>query len=83
MARLFFAIALLTITPVLAQGITNSRDASGNLPRDKGEAASTMQRGALVSSGVQSRQPVVTEARVGHGIGNRLRRSRCALQIMH
>jgi hypothetical protein len=49
-------IVLLTVSPALAQGITNNRDGSGNLSRDKGVSASTMQRGAIVSSAVdQSR----------------------------
>lgn len=32
----FFAIALLTVTPALAQGAPNGRDVGGNIPRDKG-----------------------------------------------
>lgn len=30
------AIIVVSATPVFAQGITNTRDANGNLPRDKG-----------------------------------------------
>jgi hypothetical protein len=57
--RLVFAIFLLGLTPAIAQGVTNSRDANGNLPRDKGISTSTMQRHALVSGAVdQSRQQI-------------------------
>jgi hypothetical protein len=35
------AIFILSATPVLAQTVTNTRDANGNLPRDKGISANT------------------------------------------
>jgi hypothetical protein len=62
--RLFFAAAVLAlISPAWAQGASNNRDANGNLPRDKGVSASTMQRRALVSGAVdQSGQPPVRES---------------------
>jgi hypothetical protein len=46
-------IVLLAVSPASAQGITNNRDGGGNLSRDKGVSASTMQRGAIVGSAVQ------------------------------
>jgi hypothetical protein len=56
MLKLLATIALLATTPALAQGVTNNRDANGNLSRDKG--VSDMQRRALVSGAVdQSGQP--------------------------
>jgi hypothetical protein len=58
MIKLLATIALLATTPALAQGVTNNRDANGNLSRDKGVSASTMQRRALVSGAVdQSGRP--------------------------
>jgi hypothetical protein len=53
--KLAFAIILLTATPAIA-GVINSRDASGNLSRDKGSSASTIQQHAMVNSAVQSVQ---------------------------
>jgi hypothetical protein len=52
MMRSVFVLILLGITPALAQGVTNNRDANGNLPRDKGVSTSDMQRRALVSGAV-------------------------------
>jgi hypothetical protein len=58
MIKLLATISLLVTTPALAQGVTNNRDANGNLPRDKGVSSSTMQRRALVSGAVdRSAQP--------------------------
>jgi hypothetical protein len=39
--RTALVILVLSATPVLAQTITNTRDANGNLPRDKGISANT------------------------------------------
>jgi hypothetical protein len=61
--KLAFAIVSLTIAPAIApaiaQGISNKRDVSGNLPRDKGVSAATIHRAAMVSPAVSPTQPTV------------------------
>jgi hypothetical protein len=61
------AIVSLTIAPAIAQGISNKRDASGNLPRDRGASAATIHRGALVSPAVSPTQPTVPARARGPG----------------
>ena len=43
----------LSATPALAQGITNNRDANGNLPRDKGISTNTNPTNARVGNSTQ------------------------------
>jgi hypothetical protein len=59
----FLAIAVLTMVPAMAQGISNSRDVGGNIPRDKGASTPTIQPHAMVSSAVQSRPVQVIHVR--------------------
>ena len=65
--KLAFALVSLFIAPAIAQGISNKRDASGNLPRDKGASAATIHRGALVSPAVSPSQPTVPARARGPG----------------
>jgi hypothetical protein len=44
-------LIVLATSPAVAQGVSNARDANGNLPRDKGVSASSLRTGAQVSSG--------------------------------
>jgi len=48
------AIIVLSATPVFAQGITNTRDANGNLPRDKGISTNTNPTNANTARSSQS-----------------------------
>jgi hypothetical protein len=65
MIKLLATISLLVTTPALAQGVTNNRDANGNLPRDKGVTASNMQRRALVSGAVDQSELSLPTGRLG------------------
>jgi hypothetical protein len=65
--KLTFAIILLTLAPAVAQGIINTRDVNGNLPRDKGVSAATINRGALVSPTVSPTRPAVPARARGPG----------------
>jgi hypothetical protein len=53
-------IIVLSATPVLAQTITNTRDANGNLPRDKGISTNTNPTNAA-SSNATGRLPGPTQ----------------------
>jgi hypothetical protein len=59
----FFAIAFLSVTPALAQGVSGGRDAGGNIPRDKGSSASNIHQRAMVSGTVQSRPVIIKRVR--------------------
>jgi hypothetical protein len=47
-------IIVISATPALAQGITNNRDANGNLPRDKGISTNTNPTNANASRSSQN-----------------------------
>jgi hypothetical protein len=51
------AIVILSATPVLAQTVTNTRDANGNLPRDKGISANSNPTNGSSSSNSMQRLP--------------------------
>jgi hypothetical protein len=55
--KIALAIILLSATPVLAQTVTNTRDANGNLPRDKGMSANTNPANATASGSIQRLPP--------------------------
>jgi hypothetical protein len=65
--KLAFAIFSLTIAPAIARGISNKRDASGNLSRDKGASAAAIHRGAMVSPAVLPIQSTVPARARGPG----------------
>ena len=49
-------IIVISATPALAQGITNNRDANGNLPRDKGISTNSNPTNARVGNSSQNSQ---------------------------
>ena len=58
--KLAFVIFLLACaTPAVAQGVSNSRDGSGNLVRDKGLASGNVQPQPMVNRAInQPQKPV-------------------------
>jgi hypothetical protein len=65
--RTALAIVVLSATPVLAQTITNTRDANGNLPRDKGISANNNPTNAAATNAAPRLpappQPTIIERR--------------------
>jgi len=58
--KLVFAIFLLACAiPAMAQGVSNSRDGSGNIVRDKGLASGNVQPQPMVNRAIaQPQKPV-------------------------
>jgi hypothetical protein len=60
MKTAFVILLLACATPALAQGVSNSRDGSGNLVRDKGLASGNVQPQPMVNRSTnQPQKPVV------------------------
>jgi len=59
--KLVFAVFLLvSATPAMGQGVSNSRDGSGNIVRDKGLTSGNIQPQPMVNRAiVQPQKPVV------------------------
>ena len=58
MKSAFVIFLLACATPAMAQGVSNSRDGSGNLVRDKGLASGNVQPQPMVNRSIPQ-QPVV------------------------
>jgi hypothetical protein len=67
MKLVFVIFLLVSATPATAQGVSNSRDGSGNIVRDKGLAAGNVQPQPMVNRAVvQPQKPVAIVRQPSH-----------------
>jgi hypothetical protein len=60
MKKAYIIILLACATPAVAQGVSNSRDGSGNLVRDRGLASGNVQPQPMINRSVsQTQKPIV------------------------